>query len=66
MNGERIQSNDNWRTHQQAEVEATGVPPNADRESAIVRTLAPGAYTAIVSGVGESTGLALVEVYALD
>ena len=65
-NGSVIGTNDNWRSDQEAEVIATGVPPSNDLESAIVRTLNPGAYTAIVRGVSGGTGIALVEVYALD
>lgn len=66
-NGALIASNDNWRTDQEAEIIATGIPPTNDLESAIVRTLSPAAYTAIVRGVGaEPTGIALVEVYALN
>jgi hypothetical protein len=42
------------------------VPPTNDLESAIVATLAPGAYTAIVSGKNGRTGVALVEAYDLD
>ena len=42
------------------------VPPKDDRESAIVATLNPGAYTAIVRGKGNATGVALVEVYGLQ
>jgi CSLREA domain-containing protein len=60
-------TNDNWRTGgQQAEIIATAVPPTDDREAAIVRTLAPGNYTAVVRGVNSTTGVALVEVYALN
>jgi hypothetical protein len=62
-----LQSNDNWRTGgQQAEIIATTVPPTNDRESAIVRTLPPGKYTALVRGVNQTSGVALVEVYALN
>jgi Concanavalin A-like lectin/glucanases superfamily len=64
-NGALIASNDNWRTDQEAEIIATTIPPTNDLESAIVRDLTPGAYTAIVSGVNSTTGVALVEVYAL-
>ena len=64
--GNLLQSNDNWRSDQEAEITATTIPPTDDLESAVVRTLPPGAYTAVVSGVGGSTGVALVEVYALD
>jgi hypothetical protein len=59
-------TNDNWRDTQENEIQATGVPPTADLESAIVATLAPGTYTAIVSGSGNSSGVALVEVYDLN
>jgi uncharacterized repeat protein (TIGR03803 family) len=65
-NGELIASNDNWRSDQEAEIVATSVPPNNDKESAIVSTLDPGAYTAIVRGVDNTTGVALVEVYDLQ
>jgi N-acetylneuraminic acid mutarotase len=65
-NGTVIAFNDNWRDSQQAEIEATGLAPTDDRESAIVRTLAPGNYTAIVRGVNGTIGVALVEVYDLQ
>jgi hypothetical protein len=58
--------NDNWRDDQQAEIEATGIPPINNFESAIAVTLAPGAYTAIVRGNGNASGVALVEVYDLN
>jgi hypothetical protein len=67
-NGALLQSNDNWRSAQEAEIIATGIPPSNDLESAIVTTL-PGngaAFTAIVRGVNNATGVALVEVYALN
>jgi glucose/arabinose dehydrogenase len=63
--GALIATNDNWRSNQQAEITATGIPPTNDNESAIVGTLAPGGYTAIVRGVNNSSGVALVEVYQL-
>jgi hypothetical protein len=66
-NGALIRSDDNWRTGgQEAEIAATTVPPPRDEESAIVGTLAPGNYTAVVRGVNDTTGVALVEVYALQ
>lgn len=61
-----LASNDNWRTDQEAEIEATGIPPTNDRESAIVATLDPGAYTAILRGKDNGAGMGLVEVYDLD
>ena len=65
-NGNLLNSNDDWRSTQEAEIEATGIPPSNDLESAIITSLAPGAYTAIVRGVGDTTGIGLVEFYALD
>ena len=66
INGNLIQSNDNWRSTQQAEIMATGLQPSKDAESAIVATLAPSNYTMIVRGVNNTTGVALVEVYRLN
>jgi hypothetical protein len=68
VNGALIASNDNWRSDQEAEIIATGIPPTNDLESAIVATLpSNGAlYTAIVRGVNGTTGVAVVEVYALN
>jgi hypothetical protein len=57
---------DNWQDTQQGELKATTIPPRNDYESAIVKTLNPGAYTAILAGRGGTTGVGLVEVYDLD
>ena len=65
-NGMMIQANDNWKDSQQAEIESTGLAPSDDRESAIVRDVAPGAYTAIVRGVGDTTGVGLIEAYDIQ
>lgn len=65
-NGVLLRSNDNWRSDQEAEITATTIPPSSDLESAIVATLAPASYTAVVRGVNGTTGIALVEIYALD
>jgi len=61
-----IAFNDNWRDTQEAAIIASGHAPSNDLESAILVTLAPGAYTAIVQGAGNTTGNALVELYDLD
>ncbi len=61
-----IGSNDNWRSDQQAEIMATGIAPTNDLEAALIKTVPPGGYTVIVSGVGGSTGVGLVEVHDLD
>lgn len=70
-NGVTIRSNDNWKTRedgssQQSEIEATTIPPTNDLESALVQTLSPGTYTAVVRGKNNTTGIAVVEVYALN
>jgi sugar lactone lactonase YvrE len=59
-------TNDDWRSTQETAIKATGIPPTDDRESAIIATLEPGAYTAIVHGKGTATGVALVEAYDLS
>ncbi|MEP7072314.1 MAG: hypothetical protein ABI839_07995, partial [Verrucomicrobiota bacterium] len=64
-NGALLNFNDNWKSTQQTQITATGKAPPNDLESAIVRTLAPGRYTAIVRGANNTTGVALVEVYTL-
>ncbi|MGH8093685.1 MAG: beta strand repeat-containing protein [Chthoniobacterales bacterium] len=58
--------NDDWINTQEAEITATGVPPSDPRESAILATLSPGAYTAIVTGKNGGTGVGLVEVYNIQ
>ena len=64
--GSLIFANDNWRSSQQQQIMATGIPPKDNREAAIIATLNPGSYTAIVQGAGSFTGVALVEVYNLE
>jgi uncharacterized repeat protein (TIGR03803 family) len=60
-----LATNDDWKEHQ-TEVEATGVEPTNNFESAIVATLTPGAYTATLSGKNNGSGVGVVEVYDLD
>lgn len=64
--GEVVAENDNWKSTQRAQIEATGAQPTDDREAAIIATLLPGNYTATVAGVNQSTGLAVVEAYHLQ
>jgi hypothetical protein len=60
-------TNDDWRSGgQQAEIQSTGVPPTDDRESALVATLSPGAHSAVLRGVDNTTGVGLIEVYDLE
>ena len=61
-----IVSNDNWKSAQQTEIQASGYAPGDDREAAIVQTLAPGNYTAVVRGVNATVGAALLEIRDLD
>lgn len=60
-----VATNDNWRDSQAQEIQETGIPPASDAESAIVATLSPAAYTAVVRGKNNMTGVGLVEVYDL-
>jgi bifunctional N-acetylglucosamine-1-phosphate-uridyltransferase/glucosamine-1-phosphate-acetyltransferase GlmU-like protein len=69
-----LAGNDDWQTtqlsgiitsDQSAAIQNSGVAPTNPAESAIIATLAPGAYTAIAQGVNGGTGVGLVEVYAL-
>ena len=64
--GDSILFNNNWRDSQEAQIEATTIPPPNQFESAVVAKLPPGSYTAVVRGASDSTGVALVEVYARD
>lgn len=64
-NGDIVAANDNWKDSQEEETEGTGIPPNNDKESALLATLAPGNYTAVVRGENNASGVALVEMYNL-
>jgi hypothetical protein len=64
--GSLIYENDDWRSDQEQQILDTAVAPTDDREAAIVATLTPGNYTAIVRGQGNNTGVALIEVYNLE
>ena len=58
--------NDNWRDTQAAPIMATGLVPTNDLESAILVTLPPGNYTAILKGKNDTSGVGLVELYDLS
>jgi hypothetical protein len=64
-NGALIASNNNWRDTQRAQILATHLAPNDTRESAIFATLSAGAYTAIIRGANNSTGVGLIEIFNL-
>ena len=63
--GDLIATNDNWRSTQQADIIATSLAPTNNQESAILATLPPAAYAAIIRGKKNETGIALVEIYNL-
>jgi len=74
-NGRLIASNDDWQhtiigrfigSGQVRDIIASGLAPTDGRESAMIVELPAGNYTAIVRGVNDTTGVALVEVYDLD
>jgi uncharacterized protein (DUF1800 family) len=64
--GNLVGSNDNWRLTQQDAIINAGLAPKSDLESVLIVTINPGAYTAIVKGVNNATGIGLVELYDLD
>jgi hypothetical protein len=64
--GSLILSNDNWKDTQQTEIQNSALAPTDDMESAIVATLAPANYTAILRGKSGTSGIGLVEMYDLD
>ena len=66
QDGVLLMSDDNWKDSQQSEIEATGLAPTDDLESAIVATLAPGSYSVILRGQNSATGIGLVEAYDVD
>jgi hypothetical protein len=62
-NGTVVASNDDWKSSQQNEIQATGLAPPNEREAAILTTLPTGNFTAIVSGKNGEMGVALVDVF---
>jgi uncharacterized delta-60 repeat protein len=64
--GARIAVNDNWKSTQQAQIQATGLAPPNNLDAAILITLSPGAYTAFLQGKAMGTGIGLAEVYDVD
>jgi hypothetical protein len=73
--GALIASNDDWQAtilggiitgNQVSDIQNSGHAPTAASESAIIADLQPGNYTAVVRGVNNTVGVALVEVYDLN
>jgi hypothetical protein len=66
-NGNLLEANDDWTlSNNQVAISGTGLAPANSKESAIIRTLVPGNYTAIVKGSGGATGIAVVEAYGIN
>lgn len=61
-----LATNDNWKDTQEAEIQNSGLAPGNTLESAIIRTLSPGNYSATLRGKNDGKGIGLVEVYDLD
>ena len=64
--GQLLFSNDNWQDHQRIQLQESGLAPHDNREAAILLTLDPGAYTAVVRGKNLTTGQALIELYEIN
>jgi hypothetical protein len=70
-NGTTLATNDNWKINdptqqsQESAIRSTTIAPSNDFEAALVTTLSPGSYTAVVRGKNNTTGVGLVEVYNL-
>lgn len=73
--GTIIGRNDNWRISQtggvvtgdqSSDIQGSGLAPSDDREAALIATLSPGSYTALLSGTQNTTGTGVVEIYDLD
>ena len=65
-----IQTNDNWGGGSTLKaafntVGAFALPDDASKDAAMLATLTPGAYSVVVSGVNNTTGVALVEIYEM-
>ena len=62
-----LRSNDDWLSESNSDdIKSTTIPPLDPREASILVRLEPGAYTAVVTGANDATGIALIEVYEID
>jgi hypothetical protein len=64
--GGTVATNDNWQDTQKDAIQATTIPPSNPKESAILQSLSPGAYTVVVKGKNDTTGVAVVDAYQLN
>ena len=58
--------NDSWKSSQEIEIAATGLAPGTEHEPALIATLEPGNYTAVLSGTNGGIGTGILEIYDLD
>lgn len=65
-NGSLLVQNDNWKDAQRSQIEGTPFQPTDDREAVIIASLPPAAYTAVLIGKNQTTGIGLLEIYDLD
>jgi cytochrome c peroxidase len=65
-NGNLLLQNDNWKDAQRTQIEGTPFQPADDREAVIIASLPPAAYTAVLTGKNQTTGIGLLEIYDLD
>lgn len=66
QDGTFVMKNDDWKSDQQQELESTGLQPGNDLEAAVVATLQPGTYTALVRGKNDTSGIGVAEAYFLQ
>jgi hypothetical protein len=62
---ELILSNDNWKSDDETAIAGIGIPSTNDKEAAILVTIDPGCYAAVIRGKNNTTGVASVEVYQM-
>ena len=65
-NGALLFQNDDWKDGERSQIEGTLFQPADDRESVIVASLPPAAYTAVLTGQNQTTGVGLIEIYDRD
>ena len=63
----QLRSNDDWQSASNSDdIIATAIPPQDSKEASILVRLEPGAYTTVVTGANDTTGIALVEIYEME
>jgi hypothetical protein len=66
QNGATVRENDDWMSDQKTELEASGLQPSHNLEAALIQTIPPGQYSALVRGKPEATGTGVVQIYFLQ